>query len=443
MFSSFVVAIDNGSSDLTFRSIRYVFARDCNPFDSDDDAISLSHCSWVQRLVIIVGLQFCFFFVVMNFASHSLFCFLTMGFFFRYSKMAPRRVSKRIQRKKQAAQVTPSISNVSRKRKTRNSVSSSRNSVSSSLKSPTAASNDQQRSLATPKSTPASSRIVKNPYAKKKPPPAQSTHASPSGKESLSENDSSKKESSSFDSSATVAQGSLPTQEETATLPQVPPLSATARLPARAPNVPLFEPNTLDGSIDFSAIGAPPKSDFTLTGILASIADNGPVRIGPNILAADMGDLFYNTEEYEKAKTTMVNRFFQTLVDHPQAYPLADMIPDPEDPTTKKRRLYILCRAPKAPNKHFLLNRALIIFSMKHVKVSYRGKDLSEDPQLFADAQYEPDTAQTAFKMLFSRFNKEGITYSQSKDFNGKGKQLLFLLHVGRFRCRRSTLLFC
>jgi hypothetical protein len=284
---------------------------------------------------------------------------------------------------------------------------------------------------------------VKNPYAKKKPPPAQSTPASPPGKESLSENDSSNKESSSFDSSATVAQGSLPTQQETATLPQLPPLSATARLPARAPNVPLFEPNTLDGSIDFSAIGAPPKSDFTLTGILASIADNGPVRIGPNILAADMGDLFYNTEEYEKAKTTMVNRFFQTLVDHPQAYPLADMIPDPEDPTTKKRRLYILCRAPKAPNKHFLFNRALIIFSMKHVKVSYRGKDLSEDPQLFADAQYEPDTAQTAFKMLFSRFNKEGITYSQSKDFNGKGKLLLFLLHVGRFRCQRSTLLFC
>jgi hypothetical protein len=58
---------------------------------------------------------------------------------------------------------------------------------------------------------------------------------------------------------------------------------------------------------------------------------------------------------------------------------------------------------------------------MKHVKVAYRGKDLSKDPQLFADAQYEPDTAQTAFKMLFSRFNKEGITYSQSKDFNGKG----------------------
>ena len=119
------------------------------------------------------------------------------------------------------------------------------------------------------------------------------------------------------------------------------------------------------------------------------------------------------------------------------------MIPDPEDPTTKKRRLYILCRAPKAPNKQYLLNRALLIFSMKHVKVAYRGKDLSKDPQLFADAQYEPDTAQTAFKMLFSRFNKEGITYSQSKDFNGKGKQLLFLLHVGRFRCRRSTLLFC
>jgi hypothetical protein len=91
----------------------------------------------------------------------------------------------------------------------------------------------------------------------------------------------------------------------------------TSQLPAIPASIPLFEPNTLDGSVDFSTIDAGQNSDFILTGILQSIADNGSIRAGPNVLAEDVGDLFYNTEDYEKAKTTMVNNFFQTLVNHP------------------------------------------------------------------------------------------------------------------------------
>ena len=342
--------------------------------------------------------------------------------------MAPIRISNRIRRQREAAQeVTPAISNVSKKKKKQ----SARNSVSSS-NAGASSSRTQRRSLTRPKSTPASSRVLRNPYAKKNP-PVLLPQGSPSG----SEHSSAGNESSSVTESSSEFHPTPPP----AALPRLPPSSETCLLPAIAASVPLFQPNTSDGSIDFSTVGAQANQDFTLSGILQSIADNGRMRIGPNVLAEDIGDLYYNTKDYEKAKTTMVNRFFQTLVNHPQAHPLADMIPDPEDPTRKVRRLYILCRAPKAPNKHFLLNRALLIFSMKHVKVAYVGMDLSQDPQLFADAQYEPDTAQTAFKMLFSRFSKEGIAYSQSRDFNGKGNVLL--LFVGRFVCERTTLVSC
>ena len=318
-------------------------------------------------------------------------------------RRSSRRISnKRADGKRKSTEVTPASSVVSKKHTTRSSILLSHTGAASST--------DQQRSVTTSKPTRSSSRVLCNPYAKK-PASELSSH----GSSSVSEHSLSGDESSGNESLFTPP---------TAALPTILPSSVTSQLPAGETSVPLFQSNTTDGSIDFASIGAPANNEFTLFGILQSIADNGKLRIGPNILAEDIADLDCNTDGYEKARSSIVNRFFQVLVNHPQLYPLADMIPDPDNPLMMKRRLYILCRAPKAPNKKFILNRALIIFSMTYVKKAYIGMDLSKDPQLYADAQYEPVTAQTAFKMLFSRFAEESITYSQSKDFNGKGNSM-------------------
>ena len=113
--------------------------------------------------------------------------------------------------------------------------------------------------------------------------------------------------------------------------------------------------------------------------------------------------------------------FFAALACHPQAKPLADLVHDPENPFENTQRLYILVRAPIAPNKLKILNWSLLIFSMRYVKEKYRDLDLANDPALFADAQYEPGVVDTNLKCLFSKFRKNGIIYSLSRDFNQPG----------------------
>jgi hypothetical protein len=54
------------------------------------------------------------------------------------------------------------------------------------------------------------------------------------------------------------------------------------------------------------------------------------------------------------------------------------------------------------------------------VKSEFIGTDLS-DPKVFAMAQYQPNTLETHFKVLFSVFKKEQIHYQMQKDFNGPG----------------------
>lgn len=256
---------------------------------------------------------------------------------------------------------------------------------------------------------------MRNPYSKKKKKKRNKSpeKSPPSPARSLSDSE---------DLPPTVSAAALevlPPTPPPAALPSILLASASSILPVAAPTIPALFSNTVDGAIDFGAIPQQ-TSEFTLPGILQTIA-NHQLRAGPNILAVDVNDLLYNTSEYEKAKTKQVNEFFQFLAEDPEAYSLADMVVDPNNISMKKRRLYILCQAPNTPEKKRILNYALIIFSLRYVKVGYRGKDLSKCPKLFANAQYKPGTAKTAFKMMFVRFQQEGIVYSQSKDFNGTG----------------------
>jgi hypothetical protein len=172
---------------------------------------------------------------------------------------------------------------------------------------------------------------------------------------------------------------------------------------------------------------------FTLNGILQSIADN-PINFhAGSMRTIAVSSLSNNTEKYDKQKAVIERNFFQVLANHLQAAPLAEMINDPVDIGTCVYRLYVLTRSPKAPQKRQLLNWALLVYSLVHIKASYRGnKNLSTDPILYAQAQYEPRTVATHFRTLFSAFTKHDVNYSQN-DFSDKGKPV----------CWRSSMLFC
>eukprot|EP00536_Pseudo-nitzschia_multiseries_P011591 jgi/Psemu1/29449/gm1.29449_g len=104
-----------------------------------------------------------------------------------------------------------------------------------------------------------------------------------------------------------------------------------------------------------------------------------------------------------------------------EAAPLVDYIPDPEAPLMKTRRFYVLTRAPIAPNKRALVNWCMLIHLLDFYQVKYRGHDLSKDPRLFAQAQYQPGVVSMKFRCLFATFRKNGITYLQTQDFNEAG----------------------
>eukprot|EP00536_Pseudo-nitzschia_multiseries_P006214 jgi/Psemu1/14738/gm1.14738_g len=63
----------------------------------------------------------------------------------------------------------------------------------------------------------------------------------------------------------------------------------------------------------------------------------------------------------------------------------------------------------------------MLIHSLDFYKLKYRGMDLSNDPRLFAQAQYQSGVIPMKFRCLFATFWKNGITYLQTQDFNKAG----------------------
>ena len=94
--------------------------------------------------------------------------------------------------------------------------------------------------------------------------------------------------------------------------------------------------NSRDGNIDLNAIVAPPATNFTLTGILQSIAAN-PIRIGPDDMRMDK--INYNSSAHERRCDTQEFNFFRALSKYPQVQSLAEKVADPDNPTKK----YTLC----------------------------------------------------------------------------------------------------
>eukprot|EP00536_Pseudo-nitzschia_multiseries_P011345 jgi/Psemu1/28636/gm1.28636_g len=105
---------------------------------------------------------------------------------------------------------------------------------------------------------------------------------------------------------------------------------------------------------------------------------------------------------------TLSFAFFKSLAAHPEAAPLVDFIPDPEALMMKIRRFYVLTRTPIAPKKRALVNWCMLIHSLDFYK-------------LFVQAQYQLGVVSMKFRCLFATFRKNGITYSQTQDFNKAG----------------------
>ena len=203
--------------------------------------------------------------------------------------------------------------------------------------------------------------------------------------------------------------------------------STVPNLPPAISSIASLQTND-NGDIDFTSI-QPSTKEFTLRGILQSIADNPINFLAGSMKPIEVSELSKNSKTYDIRKAAIEKDFFQVLANHPTAAPLAEMIDDPVDVGNRIYRLYFLTRSPKAPHKRRLLNWTLLIYSLVHIKVAYRGnKNLSTDPILYAQAQYEPNTVANHFRMLFASFSKRDVNYSQAS-FTGKG------MFAGDFRC--------
>eukprot|EP00536_Pseudo-nitzschia_multiseries_P016785 jgi/Psemu1/47747/gm1.47747_g len=163
---------------------------------------------------------------------------------------------------------------------------------------------------------------------------------------------------------------------------------------------------------------APLPQEFTLASILTALEGN-KLSLGPN--TEKIKGLTFNTTAHEKKKKRFLAEFFRSLAAHPQAAPLAELIPDPITPSLMKHRFFIQCRAPSSPNKLALINYCMLIYSMNLYKVIYRNIDLSKDAKLYADARYHPNSVNQRMKCLFAIFGKEHINYSLATDSDHPG----------------------
>ena len=154
---------------------------------------------------------------------------------------------------------------------------------------------------------------------------------------------------------------------------------------------------------------------------------NNPIKAFGDV---DIKTLVSASKDCHKNKCRMEQKFFLVLETCPEAKPLCEFISDPEYPQRQLRRFHVICRGAKTPAKKALLNWTLLLFSLCHHKKSGNVADVTKDPKTFADAQCQPNTIVTRFKLLFTIFKNQSINYSFKKDFNDPGELHACWMHV-------------
>ena len=180
---------------------------------------------------------------------------------------------------------------------------------------------------------------------------------------------------------------------------------------------------------DIGTAAAPADGTFSIANVL-TLMKNDEHLFGAR--TDTIIDLNLNDPAYEKFKQSIVKRFFIVLASRTSTCRLAELVDDPDLPGVRTQRFYVALRGVRTPQKQSLLGQCLLLFSSQYRKLAYKVADLSS-PQIFADAQYQPNVIGTGFRTLFSHFRKMSIQYALAKDFNGKGKYSSFLFALFLF----------
>ena len=185
-------------------------------------------------------------------------------------------------------------------------------------------------------------------------------------------------------------------------------------------------PSSIEDPADEFATTLP--SDITVE-VLADIMNTTIDLLGDETTTSHLKNLTFTGTSHAKKQSSFEARFFLVLSCHPRFKPLTEIMNDPDIPSKKTRKFYVMLRNTMTPSKKMVLNFALLCYSQSLVKKEYEGKDLT-DPQVFAEAQYQPNSLETHFKVLFSVLKRNQIHYQLQKDFNGPGDFQAYWKHA-------------
>jgi hypothetical protein len=159
--------------------------------------------------------------------------------------------------------------------------------------------------------------------------------------------------------------------------------------------------------------------DFTIE-VLAEMMYKTVDLLGDEETTKHIQNLTFIGSSHAKKLASYEACFFIVLGKHDKFLPLTGFMSDPHIPSKSTFRLFVMIRGGMTPAKKMVLKYALLCYLQSLVKKEYIGSDLS-DPNISAQAQYQPNPLETPFKALFSDFKKEQIHYQLQKDFNGPG----------------------
>jgi hypothetical protein len=120
-----------------------------------------------------------------------------------------------------------------------------------------------------------------------------------------------------------------------------------------------------------------------------------------------------NTKSYEKNRTGVEARFFDTL-DRFGGEQIRKLALFAQDGFKKERLFYIKLRGERTEEKRFVLNKCLVMIAFKWR--NNRKHDTNYRSHL------QPSTWEKLMKYLFSIFRKKNINYNFLTDFNGDGE---------------------
>lgn len=235
--------------------------------------------------------------------------------------------------------------------------------------------------------------------------------------------------SSSFCSNKENVPTSTPSRK-TAPSASLPPAVQEAHPPVLLPNhhdAPSFPPvASIDTTVEEFATSLP--SDFSVE-VLADIMHTTLDLLGDETTTRKLKSLTFIGTSHAQKQSSYEARFFLVLERHAHFKPLTELINDPDMPSMKIRKFYVMLRNTMTPAKKMVLNFALLCYSQSLIKKEYAGTDLS-DPKTFAMAQYQPNSLETHFKVLFSVLKTNQIHYQLQKDFNGPGDFQAYWKHT-------------